>query len=89
MNIKILRVFVAASLLIDARSIVSGGVSVMVCPSLVIVTPMDSSTSRSRFTSSILGTLWRVVVPLLRSEPARRATAPFFERFVTMVPDRG
>ena len=53
----------------------------------VTVTSMLFSTSTRRWTSSILGTPLSVVVPLLRSAPARIATVAFLEELVVMVPE--
>ena len=47
------------------------------------------ASSGSLNSCDVLGTLSSVVVPLFRREAARRATAPFFERFVTTVPLSG
>ena len=50
------------------------------------LTPILSSTSSNRFTSSILGMSSMIVVPLLRSEPARIATAAFLDGRMVISP---
>ena len=84
-----LRVRTAAATSMEARSITSGGLSVSVWSFHSTATPIERSTSSKRLTSSILGTLWRVVVPFVSNDAASSATAPFLERLVSMVPLSG
>ena len=82
------RVRAAASVLSLERSIFSGGV-MRISPSSAhsILTPMLSITSMSRFTSSMRGIFFNIVVPRLSNDAAKSATAAFFEIFVCTVPE--
>ena len=84
-----LRVRRAAATSIAARLSCSGTMS---SRSLSVLshrtpTPIDSSTSRIRFTSSMRATLRSTVVPSLSSAAHRRATPAFLLDFTSMLPD--
>ena len=87
MNIKMLRVRAAAARSIVLSEIFSGGVMTTLAPCHSTETLSERSTSMRRLTSSIFGMCSSVVVPRLRSEAARSATAPFFERLVSTFPE--
>ena len=63
-----------------------GGVMIRLPLVHAIFTPMLSSTSIRRKTSSIFGTRWSVVVPLLSNDAQSNPTAPFLEVLVSIVP---
>ena len=83
------RVRRAAAASIPARSRLAGGTISRSLSALSqrVRTPMLSSTSSSRWTSSILATRRSVVRPRLRSAAHSRATPAFLEVFTSMLPE--
>ena len=85
-----LRVRRAASASIAARSSSDGTTSSRSLSALSQrnLTPIDSSTSSRRLTSSMRATLRSTVVPSLSSEAHSRATPAFLLDFTSMAPDK-
>ena len=80
------RVLSAAARLIFSTAIFLGGIMVRSRPFFSNFTPMLSITSIKRFTSSIWGTFFKTVLPLLIKEAISKATAAFFELFTIASP---
>ncbi len=83
------RVRRAASASIDSISSSAGGTISRSTPSLIqrVRTPIEPSTSRRRYTSSIRATRRSTVRPLLRSEAHSSATHAFLLVFTSIAPD--
>ena len=64
-----------------------GGVIYTVLSSHLTVTPILCNTSIIRYTSSIFGMCFKVVVPRFKRDAHKSATAPFFELLVITVPE--
>lgn len=88
-NMMMERVRRAASASIAARSSSAGGTISRSTPSLIqrVRTPMEFSTSRRRYTSSMRATRRSTVRPLLSSEAHSSATHAFLLVFTSMAPE--